>query len=167
MAKPSDYDPCLDSGCAGNHEPDERLAMAQMLCEARGVQLTPLRHKVLELLWRHHGPIGAYELMDRMKAESGHPVSPPTVYRSLEFLMRQGLVSKIESLNAYVPCSHPERPHDCLYFICESCGDSTERENPALVALLDAKAAEMGFRIARHTVEVAGTCARCAEAANR
>lgn len=157
-------EPCLDQSCHRHHDPDERIALAAALCARRSVQLTPTRRQVLELLWRHDGPAGAYELMNAMKTASGRAVAPPTVYRALEFLMEQGLVSKIESRNAYVPCAHPERPHNCLYFICESCGTSTELENPEIENLLERDARQMDFHISRHMVEVTGICSSCADA---
>ena len=73
-------------------------------------------------------PTGAYELIAALKLRNSRPVGPPTVYRALEFLMSQRLVLEIENRNAYVPCAHPERRHDCLFFICSNCGVSAESE---------------------------------------
>ena len=39
---------------------DEALAAADAVCAARGVRLTPLRRRVLELVWENHKPVGAY-----------------------------------------------------------------------------------------------------------
>ena len=66
--------------------------------------------------------------------------------------MAQGLVSRIESLNAYVPCAHPERDHDCLFFICRGCRTSVELEDSRIGGLLAEDAAGLGFvsrRVAR------------------
>ena len=43
--------PCTDSSCREQHAPDERVALAMSLCDARAAQLTTLRRQVLELLW--------------------------------------------------------------------------------------------------------------------
>lgn len=153
--------PCTDSNCRGQHAPAERVALAMSLCGARGAQLTTLRRQILELLWESGRPTGAYELIEALKLRDSRPVGPPTVYRALEFLMSQGLVSKIESRNAYVPCMHPERRHDCLFFICSNCGASVELENPRVAQLLVEDAAVLGFRVTRPVVEVEGTCASC------
>ena len=153
--------PCTDSNCRGRHAPAERVALAMSLCGARGVQLTTLRRQILELLWESGQPTGAYELIEALKLRSFRPVGPPTVYRALEFLMSQGFVSKIESHNAYVPCAHPERHHDCLFFICGDCGASFELEDPRIEHLLAEKAAGLGYRVTRRVVEVEGTCASC------
>ena len=156
--------PCTDLDCRGRHSARERVALAVSICEGRGVQMTELRRRVLELLWASGRPTGAYELIEAVKLRDSRPVGPPTVYRALEFLMGQGLVSRIESLNAYVPCAHPERDHDCLFFICSGCRASVELEDPRIGGLLAEDAAGLGFVATRRTVEVAGMCARCAEA---
>ena len=165
MAKPPARPrPWTDPDCRGRHSPGERVALAVSICEGRGVQMTALRRRVLELLWAKGRPTGAYELIEAVKLKDARPVGPPTVYRALEFLMVQGLVSRIESLNAYVPCAHPERDHDCLFFICSGCRSSVELEDSRIGGLLAEDAAALGFVSTRRMVEVQGTCARCAEA---
>ena len=153
--------PCTDPNCRGQHAPAERVALAVSLCGARGAQLTTLRRKILELLWESGRPTGAYELVEVLKSRDSRPVGPPTVYRALEFLMSQGLVSKIESRNAYVPRAHPERRHDCVFFICSNCGASVELEDKRLECLITEDAALVGFRPTRRVIEVEGVCARC------
>ncbi len=106
-------------------------------------------------------PTGAYELVEALKLRDSPPVGSPTVYRALEFMISQGLVSKIESRNAYVPCAHPERRHDCLFFICSNCGAAIELEDQRLEGLISEDAALIRFRATRCVVEVEGTCARC------
>ena len=156
--------PCTDPNCRGRHAPAERVALAMSLCDARGAQLTKLRRQILELLWESGRPTGAYELIEALKLKNARSVGPPTVYRTLEFLMSQGLVSKIESRNAYVPCAHPERRNDCMFFICSNCGASVELEDPRLERLISEKAALIGFRPTRRVVEVEGVCASCVAA---
>ena len=156
--------PCTDPDCRGRHSPRERVALAVSICGERGERMTELRRRVLELLWARGRPMGAYELIEALKLESSRRVGPPTVYRALEFLTAQGFVSRIESLNAYMPCAHPERDHDCLFFICSGCRASVELEDPRIEGLLAEDAAALGFVATRRTVEVEGMCARCAEA---
>ena len=156
--------PCADPDRRGQHAPAERVALAVSLCAARGNKLTTLRRHVLELLWECGRPTGAYALIEALERRYHRPVGPPTVYRALEFLMSQRLVSKIESRNAYVPCAHPERPHDCLFFLCSICGASTELEDPRVVQVLAEDAAALGYRVDRRVVEVQGACPNCVPA---
>jgi len=165
MSSPSiQSTPCNDSSGRGQQAPAERVALVASLCGARGVRLTTLRREVLELLWEVGRPTGAYALIEALERKSSRPIAPPTVYRALEFLMSQRFVSKIESHNAYVPCAHPERRHDCLFFICRDCGVSVELEDSRLEQRLAKDAARLGFQMTRRVVEVQGICASCSAA---
>jgi Fur family zinc uptake transcriptional regulator len=135
------------------------LAAAASLCRERGAQCTEVRRRVLEALWQAGQPLSAYELMPRLEAALERRLTPPTVYRSLDFLMDQRLVSRIESRNAFVPCARPEHPHACVFFVCDRCSCSVEVENPAIEHLLTDDAASLGFEVHRRVVELQGLCA--------
>ena len=158
---PTEPQPCTDPDCRGQHAPTERVALAVSLCAARGSKLTTLRRQVLELLWERGRPTGAYALIEALELRYSRPFGPPTVYRALEFLISERLVSKIESRNAYIPCAHPERQHECLFFICRICGASTELEDPRVVQVLAEDAAALGYHVTRSVVEVEGACPKC------
>jgi Fur family transcriptional regulator, zinc uptake regulator len=150
------------TACGGRHEPAERLRLAATLCAQRGVRLTAIRRRILELLWTRGEPMGAYDIIAAWKRNTGRPVGPPTVYRALDFLVAQGLVARLESRSAFVPCVHPDRRHICLFFICTRCGAAQELEDANIERQLSADAAALGFSAARRIVEVEGRCARCA-----
>lgn len=154
---------CSDPACRDGHAPGEQMALAASLCDARGARLTTLRRQILELLCESGRPVGAYELIGALKLKGSRPVGPPTVYRALEFLMAHGLVSKIASRNAYVPCAHPGHRHNCLFFICSNCGVSVELEDRGIEGRLAEDAAALGFRVRRRLIEVEGTCRLCVE----
>ncbi|MEO0412118.1 MAG: Fur family transcriptional regulator [Pseudomonadota bacterium] len=155
---------CNDPGCRGKHAAAERVALAALLCRERGVQLTKLRQQILELLWQSEQPTGAYELMEALRHLESRNVTPPTVYRSLSFLISQGLAIKIESWNAYVPCVHPERGHDHFLFLCSACRSSVEVEDQRLSGVISQAAGSMEFRPQRRVIEVEGICKRCVSA---
>ena len=148
-------------GSSGQEASANPVAVASALCADRGVRLTRLRRLILELLWERGRPTGAYELIEALKERDSRSVGPPTVYRTLDFLITQGLVSKIESRNAYVPCAHPERSHGCVFFICGDCGASSELEDRRVEQLIAEDAADLGFRVHQRVVEVQGTCMSC------
>ncbi len=151
------------------------LATAARLCAARGARLTPLRRRVLELVWRghapgshapgNHAPVRAYDLLARLTAREQRPAAPPTVYRALEFLLAQGLIHRIESLNAYVGCmnpeGHPEGAHGGQFLICSDCGAAAEVHDPRVDAAVARRAEELGFAVRRKTIEVEGVCPPC------
>jgi Fur family transcriptional regulator, zinc uptake regulator len=143
----------------------DAVAAAERICVDKGTRLTPLRRKVLELVWSSHAPIGAYEVLELMAAEGKNVErarpAPPTVYRALDFLKAQGLVHRIETLNAFVGCAHPEAPHDAQYLICEACGNAVELEIDGLARQIRKAAALEGFSVGDQTVEVKGRCGEC------
>lgn len=146
----------------------EALGHAERLCESRGTRLTDLRRRVLELVWSSHEPVGAYrllELLDREAGGTGRRAAPPTVYRALDFLMEQGLVHRIESLNAFVGCDQPHSAHAGQFLICARCGASVEMNDPGIAKALAACADRLGFRVEQPTVEIKGTCPNCVAAA--
>lgn len=140
---------------------DAALADAETLCARRGVRLTELRRRVLELVWQSHAPVGAYEILERLAAERGR-VAPPTVYRALDFLAEHGLVHRIDSRNAYVGCTTPADGHRALFLICRRCGNAVELVDRSVADALAARAARAGFRVEAATVELHGLCAACA-----
>ena len=86
---------------------DTSLDRAAALCARRGAQLTELRWQVLRLVLEAGQPVGAYALLDRLKA-SRAGAAPPTVYRALDFLVEQGLIHKVERLGAFIGCAEVE-----------------------------------------------------------
>lgn len=144
---------------------EEALDSASRLCSARGARFTPIRRRVLELVWARHQPIKAYDILERLNDED-RGAKPPTVYRALDFLIGQGLVHRLESLNAFVGCPHPGQDHDYQFLICDSCGTVAEIASPAVRAALAEHAASLGFAVKRQTIEVHGTCKTCARGAS-
>jgi len=119
---------------------------------------------VEKILAKAAGPLSAYDIIPLMAKQVGHPVAPPTVYRALQHLAEQGLVTRIESRNAYILCRHPREEHDCLFFICRQCGTAIEAPDDKISRLLRTEATELGFGINKQVMEVIGLCKSCAAA---
>ena len=156
---------------------DTVLDRAAAQCARRGAQLTELRRQVLRLVLEAEQPGGAYALLDRLKTLRGG-AAPPTVYRALDFLLEQGLIHKVERLNAFLGCvgagggeghaqagegGHHGHPHQFL--ICRSCGATAEISDAAITAALFSAAEGARFTLQRATVEAEGVCADCAAGA--
>lgn len=140
------------------------LAEADTLCARAGVRLTELRKRVLELVWQSHKPLGAYDILAVLSEQDGRRAAPPTVYRALDFLLENGLVHRIASLNAFVGCNHPEHPHQGQFLICRRCHAAIELEQPAIAAAIVDAARGVNFSVEGQTVEVVGLCATCRNA---
>jgi len=145
-------------GLSGRDLTAELIAAEQRL--ARDDQrLTAPRRRVLELLLEAGQPVKAYDLISSF-GESGEPAKPPTVYRALDFLEKQGFVHRIESLNAFVACREGDRTHAAAFLICDCCGRS-EEVAPVGAELLEKAGASSGYQLTSITMEGHGLCEAC------
>lgn len=144
-----------------NHCISDALEAARQLCLGRGVRLTDLRLQVLELIWQNHKPLGAYTLMEMLAKANTRRVAPPTVYRALDFLLEQGLIHRINVLNAFIGCPSPGTKHQSHFLICRACGIAIELDQPALTKHVIDVAQDAGFRVEAQSLEVSGLCANC------
>jgi Fur family zinc uptake transcriptional regulator len=143
-----------------NHCVEDAVEAAEKLCAERGIRFTPLRRRVLELVWSSHKPVGAYALLDQLRNEELGS-APPTVYRALDFLIENGLIHRIERMNAFIGCSHPGEPHRGFFLICAECGNADELESASVAESITASAGKRGFTARDMTLEVTGVCAAC------
>mgnify|MGYP002653545300 CR=1 FL=1 len=141
---------------------DAALARADQLADARGLRLTPVRRRVLEILLERHRALGAYEVLERLAAE-GLGKQPPVAYRALDFLVENGLAHRIQRLNAFTACQshHPDGAAPA-FLICRECQTVAEIDAADLRADLMTQAAGAGFAVERTTIEAVGLCAACA-----
>ena len=147
-----------------NHINSVEAAMSNItdICREKGLRLTPLRRRILELILQQHNPIGAYELMDSLRGD-GRRADPPTIYRTLDFLITNGLAHRIQSLNAYVGCQNPRNPHSAQFFICQNCSKTAELEQNDINEVLERHARDFNFEVKDMILEVTGICSKCRE----
>ncbi len=156
-----------DPACGCAHDPATWAARVEQTCERDGVHLTPLRRRVLDVFSGSAAPLGAYAILEELSRREGKQVAPPTVYRTLDFLLEHGFVHKIESLNAFAPCEHLGHAHHGMLVVCEACGRSEEIEDDAVMRAIAATASQSGFRLRQVMVEAKGLCRQCAQNATR
>lgn len=142
-------------------QPARVIREVEQRCARDQLRLTPTRRRVLELVLEADGPVKAYDLLDRLKAEQP-TAAPPTVYRALEFLLEHHFIHRLESLNAFVSCFNPRHRHHGQFLICESCGEVTEVPRRDLSDRLAEAARKAGFEPRRQVLEVYGLCVDCA-----
>lgn len=130
-------------------------------CAARGLRLTPLRREVLGLVAKARKPVKAYDLLESLRDHRA-AAAPPTVYRALDFLLDNGFIHKLESINAFVSCEHPADAHQVPFLICDTCDSATELcDDGAVAGLIEQRAQSFGFRAKAQTLEVHGVCKTC------
>lgn len=146
-----------------NHEHciTEALKGARDICQRKGSRLTPLREKVLELVWQSHKPVGAYEILAELARQEERPAQPPTVYRALDFLLEQGLIHRLSSLNAFIGCPHPGKTHNSCFLICERCRTTLEIDHQAINQSILSCASDQGFKVSDTSIELTGLCQNC------
>ncbi len=139
------------------------VAAVERASHERGLRLTPIRARVLGLIAEGGKPLKAYDLLDKVReGEGAGAAAPPTVYRALDFLLANGFIHKLESVNAFVACHHPSTAqHSVPFLICDRCHSAVELEDEQVVAALDERARALGFVPQAQTLEVHGLCARC------
>lgn len=142
----------------------DALEVAENLCASRGRRFTPIRRKVLELLLQNERSLKAYDLLEEIRAI--HPnATPPTVYRALDFLLEEGLVHRVDSLNTFIACTDAAgAPHNLLV-VCTRCGTVAEIHDDIVRNRLADRIKHAGFRLAGDEIEVKALCQECLQAA--
>lgn len=151
---------------ASNHDHavciDQAMQQAEELCQQKQIRLTELRKQVLSLVWQTHKPIGAYAIMELLQvASSRRQVAPPTVYRTLDFLVEHGFVHKVHTLNAFIGCSNPQSEQCNALLICTVCGYTEEVPNNTIQQAIRVSASKQKFSVEEQILEIAGCCLHC------
>jgi Fur family zinc uptake transcriptional regulator len=149
-----DHDRCIDTA----------VAEAEAHCAKNKLHFTPVRRRVLEILLHKHQAMGAYEIL-ALLAEEGLGSQPPVAYRALDFLVHNGFVHRIERLNAYTACAHPDHDHVPAFLICRECKAVAEADTEMTQGDLGNAAKTSGFTIEKIVVEAEGICPSCSGAA--
>ena len=163
------------------HDVTERLMAAKEQCRLNGARFTPLRQQIYQLVLAANKPIGAYDLITQLqqmrlsepnnnddssealssKKQTPKNVAPPTVYRSLEFLLSEGLIHQLTSINAYVPCCHPRAKHTAAFLICAQCQRVQECSSLPVQEMMSFAQQDVGFVVERSVIELSGRCQAC------
>lgn len=159
---PEPLDSAHDEPAAHDHNQcvQGALTLAAQLCQQRGVQLTAIRQQILTLIWDSHKAVKAYDLLDRLKPLQA-AAKPVTIYRALDFLTEQGLVHRVESLNAFIGCSCPDLQHEQLLLICKQCNEVEERAAKQVMQALVQEIKSAQFAVHSKAIEIHGICQKC------
>lgn len=131
------------------------LSFAEFRARQQGQRWTDMRAHVYGALLDATVPLTAYEIVKQLR------VKPPSVYRSVEALIELGLIAKIESLNTFIACQHPDHEHQHVFLVCDHCGNIDEIADHGISSKITTNAATKGFKASRQILEVHGECLRC------
>lgn len=132
----------------------------------KGMRLTPEREAIVTAVYASHEHFDADVWIEKLERRKGG-ASRSTVYRTLSLLEEAGLIRKVARSNDREVYEHdygyPQHDH----LICKKCGDMIEFPNEVIADVLERIAAEHGFRMSGHRLEVEGICANCSRPPQR
>ncbi len=103
-------------------------------------------------------PLGAYELLETMKGVGSQ--KPPTVYRTLDWLTKMGLVRRVASLSKFVARHAGDDCDDVAYLLCRNCGQARVVDIAPFGQVLSETAQSLNFKQEDIVIEVTGLCDR-------
>ncbi len=136
------------------------IKKAQSFCDEKGFRLTAPRLAVLKVFAASKKPMGAYDILEKMKTKQYQP-NPPTIYRAIEFFEKHGFLHRIESLNSYVFCHAGHNHNGSQFVICDSCGDVQEIHLCQIPNDLNVKIESLLFKMSYWNTEIHGICKEC------
>ena len=144
------------------HSGDKLVEEAEGVLTAAGEQWTAMRADVFEALAAQDRPASAYDIAEAVGNRRGKRVAANSVYRILDLFVRTNLANRVESANAYLANTHPGCRHDCIFLICDDCGQATHLDDDRLTGALREAGAGAGYADVRPVVELRGICEECA-----
>ena len=138
----------------------ERLEHLEKLCRGQGVPLTVQRREILKAV---------LEMADHPTADQVHQavtksmtgISRTTVYRTLETLVRLGVITKASHPGSVVRYDNRLDIHHHL--VCQCCDQVVDISDERLDALPIPDTSAFGFEVLDFTVQLRGICRRCQE----
>ncbi len=144
------------------HSGETLVEAARSALTNSGEQWTGMREAVFTELAKHERPVSAYDIADNLSAARGKRVAPNSVYRILDLFVTNNLALRVESSNAYLANTHPGCEHDCIFLVCDECGDATHIDDEEVSRTVRALAAGRQFKAERPVLEIRGLCRACA-----
>ena len=145
------------------HEGDSLKEAARDRLTREGEQWTGMREAVFDALAGFDKPASAYDIAEAVSKSEGRRIAANSVYRILDLFVNANLARRVESANAYVANKHPDCLHDCIFLICDNCGQTTHIDDDTLAGGVRAAAKQAGFAPDRPVIEVRGRCGECDE----
>ena len=145
------------------HEGESLRRAARERLTREGEQWTSMRAAVFDALAGFGRPASAYDIAESVSSAQGRRVAANSVYRILDLFVAANLARRVESANAYVANAHPDCLHDCIFLICDSCGQAVHIDDDSLTGGVRQAASAAGFSAQRPVIEVRGTCGDCGD----
>jgi Fur family peroxide stress response transcriptional regulator len=127
-------------------------------CKIRGLNITFPRMAIYKILLQYKGHPSSEEIYREVQKE--HPnISLGTVYKTLEMLADNNLVSKVTPLHDIVRYDCNKDFHHHL--VCIKCKRITDIENDSLNNISIPENIDKNFKIINYQVQFNGICKAC------
>ncbi|HET8750602.1 MAG TPA: transcriptional repressor [Sphingomicrobium sp.] len=143
------------------HEGESLKSAARERLTREGEQWTDMREAVFDALASFEKPASAYDIAETVSKNLGRRIAANSVYRILDLFVGANLARRVESANAYVANQHPGCLHDCIFLICDNCGQTVHIDDDRLSSGVREAAKSAGFSAPRPVIEVRGKCGDC------
>ncbi len=143
------------------HHGADLAQAARATLERSGEQWTSMRAEIFGALAGFDKPASAYDIAEAASKATGRRVAANSVYRILDLFVGANLARRVESANAYIANAHPDCLHDCIFLVCDVCGQTVHLDDDRLTEGVRHAAEAAGFSPERPVIEVRGKCADC------
>jgi Fur family zinc uptake transcriptional regulator len=143
------------------HQGESLKSAARTRLTKEGEQWTDMRAAVFDALASFDKPASAYDIAEAVSNAEGRRIAANSVYRILDLFVSSNLARRVESANAYVANAHPNCLHDCIFLICDECGQTVHIDDDQLSGGVREAAKSAGFSAPRPVIEVRGKCGEC------
>ncbi|MBA4157162.1 MAG: transcriptional repressor [Gemmatimonadetes bacterium] len=127
----------------------------------QGLPVTQQREVVADVVFNSLEHLSIEDIEADLKGR-GERIGKATIYRTMEILVRSGLVEEHDFGEGFKRYEHRfgQQPvHEHL--ICTSCSKVTEFQSPEVLRVREEASAMRGFRPVRHRLEIYGLCSDC------
>jgi Fur family transcriptional regulator, ferric uptake regulator len=142
------------------HNVDREVHRFQEFLQGQGLKLTPERTALVREIFSIHYHFEADELLFKMK-EKHVKISRATVYRTLELLVKSGLVRRVHLGEDHYHYEHVSGNSHHDHLICTTCGGVIEFHDEELERLQMAICETKKFTPTFHNLQILGVCDPC------
>ena len=127
----------------------------------QGLPVTQQRESIAEVVFGSSAHLSVDDIESQLRRR-GERIGKATIYRTLEMLVKSGLVDEHDFGEGFKRYEHlfgqkPVREH----LVCTECGNVTEIHSSELVRVHENEARRHGFQPARYRLQIYGLCAGC------
>jgi Fur family ferric uptake transcriptional regulator len=130
----------------------------------QGLPVTQQREAIAEVMFASSEHLSVEEIESILR-ERDERIGKATIYRTLEMLVKSGLVAEHDFGEGFKRYEHLfGQKHMREHLICTACGKVSELHSPELVRVQEEAARRQGFQPSRYRLQIYGLCATCQEA---